>query len=658
MTKPPLPKFDDARRALLARALDRGNPLLREMGIDLAQFSERLEKGGGQLEAAHDRSFLEALVKVAGRPPLVVQNDEVLGKSTLAGNPAANPDDFPADIGDKITGIEGFLPCIGRVEFSNHNLSWGGTGWIIAKDDKGLIMATNRHVAQLVARRTQSGEGVFMFNPFSNARYKARLDTVEEANSPRNPARVFQVERFLYLADNAAADVALARLTMPQGGAAGLQPIPLSGDQVDEDELVGIVGYPASDPYRNDPTAMERYFRGLYDVKRFSPGKLLPGEEGDVLSHDCTTLGGNSGSPLISLEKKAVIGLHFAGEFGVGNSAVRASTLQALLAGQSGMVPGTALPQLSAEEEEARRLRHDAAHFAGRMGYDAGFLQVADVPLPAIPASFGLAAPDDATPDRPNELRYQHFSVLYSAPKKGPVLGALNIDGSQTRALKRRNTTWTKDLRLPEAIQLDARDYGDPEIDRGHLVRRAATNWGESDAVAKQADADSFHYTVCSPQHAGLNRNEEMWLGLENYVLTNTRTHGFRACVFAGPIFTDDDPPLGDSGAPIPLNFWKVVTMLAEGEDEVLRLHATAYVLSQGPLIADLLAAKGRTEAVEGFVFGAFRTYQVRLADLAQMTGYDFGPLLAADPMARAVERIEGPVSPVKPLNGFGDIIL
>ena len=649
------PKFDDARRNRLARALDRGNPLLAEMGIDLTHLSNTLQQGGGKLEAAHDRSFLEALVKLAGRPPLIVQNDTVIGKSSLAGNPASDPDDFPTDIGDKIAAIEGFLPCIGRVEFSNHALSWGGTGWIIGKDAKGLIMATNRHVAQLIARRTQTGEGVFLFNPANNARYKARLDTVEEAGTPRDPARVFQIERFTYLADDAAADVALARLSLPQAGGVGLEPIPLSSDKLREGELVGIVGYPASDPYRNDPSAMERYFRGLYDVKRFSPGKLLPGEAGDVLSHDCTTLGGNSGSPLISLEKRAVIGLHFAGQYGVGNSAVRAGTLQALLAGQSSTVPGTAIPVV---EDEGRRLRHDAAHFAGRTGYDAGFLQVADVPLPVIPDALGLAAPDDATPDRPHELRYQHFSVLYSAPKKGPVVGALNIDGSQTRALKRRNTTWTKDLRLPEAIQLDARDYGDPEIDRGHLVRRAATNWGESDTVAKQADSDSFHYTVCSPQHAGLNRNDEMWLGLEDYILTNTRTQGFRACVFAGPVFTDDDPPLGGSGAPIPLNFWKVVTMLAMGEDEVVRLHATAYVLSQGPLIADLLAAKGRTEAVEGFVFGAYRTYQVRIADLAQMTGYDFGPLLDADPMARAVERSEGASSPVKPLNGFADVVL
>lgn len=50
-----------------------------------------------------------------------------------------------------------------------------------------------------------------------------------------------------------------------------------------------------------------------------------------VLTHDCTTLGGNSGSPVLSLESGKVVGLHFAGRFGIGNSAVRVSTIKALL---------------------------------------------------------------------------------------------------------------------------------------------------------------------------------------------------------------------------------------------------------------------------------------------------------------------------------------
>ena len=69
------------------------------------------------------------------------------------------------------------------------------------------------------------------------------------------------------------------------------------------------------------------------------------------------------------------------------------------------------------------------------------------------------------------------------------------------------------------------------------------------------------------------------------------------------------------------------------------RLHATAYVLSQGQLIQRLLSGQRVVEAAEGFVFGAYRTFQVRVRDLAAMTGYGFGPLAAADPLDRAGER-------------------
>ena len=49
---------------------------------------------------------------------------------------------------------------------------------------------------------------------------------------------------------------------------------------------------------------------------------------------------------------------------------------------------------------------------------------------------------------------------------------------------------------------------------------------------------------------------------------------------------------------------------------------------------------KRRPAASElGIVFGAYRTFQVRVRDLAAMTGYGFGPLAAADPLDRAGER-------------------
>lgn len=177
-------------------------------------------------------------------------------------------------------------------------------------------------------------------------------------------------------------------------------------------------------------------------------------------------------------------------------------------------------------------------------------------------------------------------------------------------------------------------------------MRRAATNWGRTEAEARQANDDSFHYTVAAPQHMAFNRSAAQWLGLEDYIMSNARTHGFRCCVFTGPILSPDfdEPPLKDTGAPIPLRFFKVVTMLAEedGSDGILRLHATAYVLGQVQSIQQLLADQGLTESAEGFEFGAFRTFQMRIADLERMSGHDFGPLREADPLAARIEQLAG----------------
>lgn len=633
-------------------AVEKSPPVLKELGVSADRVAEMLATPLSQLESVGARaSQLEAIIKAVGRPPLVVKGGVVEGKHTLG-------EDFPADIDTKISAVEPLLRSVGRVEFINHDMEWGGTAWVVADEGDHLLVATNRHVAKLVARRTFRGDGVFMFAP-GNARYGANVDFIEEVDVDPNPEAVFRVEKFTYLAEDAAADIAIGRIPKPADGAAfKVGPLPLSDTDGGDDEMVAVVGYPARDSLRNDPTQMERYFSGLYDVKRFAPGFLMVQAGPTILRHDCTTLGGNSGSPVISLASGKVIGLHYSGRFGVGNSAVRVSTLKAVLDGTAPIrVPGTELAE--AERPDGA---HSADHFAGRDGYDPGFLEGASVPLPKTPAGIVLAAPTDATTERPHELRYQNFGVLYSGDLKSPILAAMNLDGAQTRPQKRGNDKWFSDGRLPADRQLGKVDYDDPAIDRGHLIRRAATNWGATDAQSKQANADSFHYTIASPQHMSFNRSHQQWLGLEDYIMSNARTHGFRACVFTGPIFTGDEPMLKDTGSPIPLKFFKVVTMLAKEEGTgVLRLHATAYVLSQVEAIQQLLSDQGLTESAEGFAFGEFKTFQMRIKDLEDMSGFDFGDLKAADPLASQVEAFaaEGPAPrSVFAVEGFENIVL
>src|SRR5690606_23838036 len=131
----------------------------------------------------------------------------------------------------------------------------------------------------------------------------------------------------------------------------------------------------------------------------------------------------------------------------------------------------------------------------------------------------------------------------------------------------------------------------------------------------------------------------------------------FKACVFTAPVFGEDDPVL-DEGIRVPLEFWKVVVMVDESHD---RLHATAYLLSQGQMIRKLLEDRNRTEALEGFVLGPYRTFQISLKDLEDATGVDCGALKRADPLARSRsgrEAIEQNVPVVMPLESVADLVL
>ncbi|ATB37971.1 hypothetical protein CYFUS_003397 [Cystobacter fuscus] len=71
---------------------------------------------------------------------------------------------------------------------------------------------------------------------------------------------------------------------------------------------------------------VDSLFEHVYGVLRASPGELM-GAEGERLFHDCTTLSGNSGSPLFDLSTGLVIGVHSSGKFAWRNTAVSTRAL-------------------------------------------------------------------------------------------------------------------------------------------------------------------------------------------------------------------------------------------------------------------------------------------------------------------------------------------
>ena len=250
--------------------------------------------------------------------------------------------------------------------------------------------------------------------------------------------------------------------------------------------------------------------------------------------------------------------------------------------------------------------------YASRPGYDRAFL--GGIPLP-LPSLTGAAARDTVKFTGPNgktdELRYHHFSVVMSKSRRFARLTAVNIDGGQSIEF---------DPRIDKKFQVGNALYAKNPFDRGHLVRRLDPVWGVSQ-VASFANGDTFHFTNCSPQHEDFNRSPQVWAGIENYILDNADSHDLRVTVFTAPVLRSTDPQFQD--IKVPLQFWKVVAFRRTNG----ALASSAYLLSQEKLVEDVVGD-------EEFVFGAYKTFQVSVSQIATSSSLDLGALVQADVLA------------------------
>ncbi|MEZ5351923.1 MAG: serine protease [Bryobacteraceae bacterium] len=266
----------------------------------------KLKKSGRSVELTPDEEQgLEAIILLTERPAILIQDGQFLP---------------PPQEWKKLEGvraqIEANLPRIGRIELDGHpSMEWIGTGFLVAD----TVVMTNRHVAKVFCK--QSGKK-WVFEPGMTP----RIDYNEELGATR-PAE-FAITGVVGIHEKY--DMAL--LTVSRKGSKSAQapdalPVAKEPELVKKREVY-VVGYPAADPYRNDPENMRRIFSGIYNVKRLQPGGLMTIDANlPILQHDCSTLGGNSGSCVIDLETHQVVGLHFGGRYRQANSAVVLSRL-------------------------------------------------------------------------------------------------------------------------------------------------------------------------------------------------------------------------------------------------------------------------------------------------------------------------------------------
>jgi endonuclease G, mitochondrial len=316
---------------------------------------------------------------------------------------------------------------------------------------------------------------------------------------------------------------------------------------------------------------------------------------------------------VLDMESGRATALHFAGRerdrnFAVAAPVVRAR-LQQLLT--SGSLPST-ITAVGAVEVEAAPTLDD---LDGRAGFEEDFLgqrvghpglsqELQDALAPVIGNDDGI-------------LHYTHYSVRLHRFRRLAMYTAVNIDGASARNVRRGRDRWHLDPRVDVRFQTGNELYERNKLDRGHLVRRLDPAWGDSFEAAEAAALDTFFFTNCAPQHQV--HNQQLWLGLEDHILSNADARDLKVSVFSGPIFRDSDRRYREFL--IPEDFWKVVAVV---NDETGRLSVTGYVVSQRDFMGDL-----------EFAFGPFETYQVPVATIERQSGLDFGNLKDFDPLGR-----------------------
>lgn len=226
-------------------------------------------------------------------------------------------------------------------------------------------------------------------------------------------------------------------------------------------------------------------------------------------------------------------------------------------------------------------------------------------------------------------LKYHHFSAIHHAVRRVPVVVGLNVhskwrypeldeDGS-------RQDKWFRDNRIDYDVQLNDDFYAKSGFDKGHMARREDVEWGRTLARAKLAADMSCSYVNAAPQVPTLNRARfglrGKWGLLEEELLEKgielEEGKAGRICVFAGPLFNDDEDPVF-KGVQVAMRFFKVVCWY-DGDGE---LRTTCYRLSQERLVGDIAFEVLRFDEI-------FTTAQVPLAYIEKITGLKFHSSIA-----------------------------
>ncbi len=217
-------------------------------------------------------------------------------------------------------------------------------------------------------------------------------------------------------------------------------------------------------------------------------------------------------------------------------------------------------------------------------------------------ASLALGNPSNAKADVKESNNYlvthSTFALSYNKSRGGANWVAWHLSKSDVGSVERSNA-FAPDQTLPRDWWVLPTDYTGLGYDRGHLAP------SKDRSSTEDANRETFLMSNMQPQAPKLN--QKTWKYLEDYERELLRD-GNEEYIFAGCY--------GDKGKiaakiTIPTNCWKIIVVLADGEDDLKRIDKMTRVIAVDMPNDETVSQR-------------WRTYLTTVDDIEENTGFDF----------------------------------